>query len=316
MASDQVLKLTARDERRGSLTKNLRRYYWFYLFLIIPLAFYIIFCYGPMYGAIIAFKNYRIADGIWGSKWVGFAHFLRFFRSPEFINVLRNTLLLNIYGLIFGFPAPIILAVLLSEVRSVPFKRIAQSILYIPHFLSWVVVVGILLQMLSPSTGVVNLVLKAMGMQPIYFMADKFWWVFMYVLSGIWANMGWDSIIYLAAITAIDPQLYEAARIDGAGKFGQMWHITLPGIRPTIAIILILSMGRLLNLSFEHIYNMQNPVVYSVSDVIVTYVYRTGIQGAQFSYTTAIGLFQSVVSTILVVAANKITKILGETSLW
>jgi putative aldouronate transport system permease protein len=269
-----------------------------------------------MYGAIIAFKNYRIADGIWGSKWVGFAHFARFFRSPEFINVLRNTLLLNLYGLVFGFPAPIILAILLSEVRNVPFKRITQSILYIPHFLSWVVLVGIFLQMLSPSTGVVNLILKALGMQPIYFMADKFWWVFMYVLSRVWANVGWDSIIYLAAITAIDPQLYEAARIDGAGKFGQMWHITLPGIKPTIAIILILSMGRLLNLSFEHIYSMQNPVVYSVSDVIVTYVYRTGIQGAQFSYTTAIGLFQSVISTILVLSANKITQVLGENSLW
>jgi putative aldouronate transport system permease protein len=191
-----------------------------------------------------------------------------------------------------------------------------QSILYLPHFISWVVLAGIFIQMLSPSTGVVNLILKAMGVTPVYFMASKFWWPVMFVVSGIWQGAGWGSIIYLAAVSAIDPELYEAARIDGAGKFGQIWHITLPGIKATIAIMLILRMGAMMDVGFEHIYNLQNSAVYDVADVISTYVYRVGIMGAQYSYTTAIGLFQSVISLVLVVATNKITRMMGENSLW
>jgi putative aldouronate transport system permease protein len=298
------------------LAGDMRRDRWLYIFLLLPLAFYIVFKYIPMYGAVIAFKDFKIGLGIGGSKWVGLQQFSRLFRTPDFFKILKNTLLLNVYALVFGFPVPILLAILLNEVRSPLFKRLNQSILYLPHFISWVVLAGIFIQMLSPSTGVVNLILKALGFTPVYFMASKFWWPVMFVVSGIWQGAGWGSIIYLAAVSAIDPELYEAARIDGAGKFGQIWHITLPGIKATIAIMLILRMGSMMDVGFEHIYNLQNSAVYDVADVISTYVYRVGIMGAQYSYTTAIGLFQSVISLVLVVTTNKITRMMGENSLW
>jgi len=287
-----------------------------YLFLLVPMAYYVIFKYFPMYGAIIAFKNFRIGTGIFGSAWVGLANFERLFKTPDFFKILKNTLLLNIYSLVFGFPMPIILAVLLNEVRSPLFRKINQGVLYLPYFISWVVLAGIFIQMLSPSTGIINMILKAVGITPIYFMASNFWWPVMFVISGIWQGTGWGSIIYMAAISAIDPELYEAARIDGANKLRQIWHITLPCIKTTIAIMLILRIGSMMDVGFEHIYNLQNSAVYDVADVISTYVYRVGIQGAQYSYTTAIGLFQSVVSLILVVAANKVTRMMGEDSLW
>lgn len=298
------------------LSKNLYRDRWLYIFLIIPMTFYIIFRYVPMYGAIIAFQNFRLGDGISGSEWVGLANFQRLFRTPDFFMIVRNTLLLNVYALVFGFPVPIILAILLNEIRISAFKRTIQSIIYLPHFISWVVLAGIFTQMLSPSTGIVNMILRSFGIEPIFFLASNFWWPIMFVISGIWQSAGWGSIIYLAAVSAIDPELYEAARIDGANKFRQIWHITLPGIKATIAIMLILRMGTLMDVGFEHIWNLQNPAVHDVSDVISTYVFRVGIQGAQFSFTTAIGLFQSVISLILVVAANKIIRSMGENSLW
>ncbi|MCL2833989.1 MAG: ABC transporter permease subunit [Treponema sp.] len=305
-----------KTRNRALLLKDLYRDRWLYIFLIIPIAFYVIFKYVPMYGAIIAFKDFKIGLGIVGSKWVGFAQFERLIKSPDFYKILRNTLLLNIYALVFGFPVPIILAILLNEIGSKLFKRINQSILYLPHFISWVVLAGIFIQMLSPSTGIVNMILRAAGIKPVYFMASNFWWPIMFVISGIWQSSGWGSIIYLAAVSAIDPELYEAARIDGANKFRQIWHITLPGIKATIAILLILRMGSMMDIGFEQIYNLQNSAVYDVSDVISTYVYRVGIRGAQYSYTTAIGLFQSVISLVLVVSTNKITQMMGENSLW
>jgi putative aldouronate transport system permease protein len=296
--------------------KRLFRDRWLYLFLLIPMAYYIVFKYFPMYGATIAFKDYRIGLGFMGSKWVGLKNFERLFRAPVFYTIFKNTLLLNLYSLVVGFPVPIIIAILLNEIRNVHYKRVIQSILYLPHFISWVVLGGIFVQILSPSTGVVNLMLKALGITPVYFMIHDFWWVVMFVISGIWQGAGWGSIIYLAAISGIDPQLYEAARIDGAGKLAQVWHITLPGIKSTIAIMLILRLGGMMDVGFEHIYNLMNSAVYSVSDVISTYVYRTGILGNQYSYTTAIGLFQSVISLVLVVTANTITRKIGENSLW
>jgi len=298
------------------LGKRIRRNRWLYIFMLVPLAYYIIFKYAPMYGIIIAFKDFRIGLGFSGSRWVGLAHFQRLFASADFYRILRNTLLLNVYALVFGFPVPIIIALLLNEIRLLSFKKIAQSILYLPHFISWVVLAGIFIQMLSPSTGIANVFLKAIGLTPIYFMADSFWWPVMFVLSGIWQGAGWGSIIYLAAISNIDPELYEAARIDGAGKFGQIWNITLPCIKGTVAIMLILRMGSMMDVGFEHIYNLQNPAVFNVADVISTYVYRIGIQGAQYSYTTAVGLFQSIVAFILVVATNRIVRAMGESSLW
>jgi putative aldouronate transport system permease protein len=300
----------------AEIKKRLYRDRWLYLFLLIPLAYYIIFKYVPMYGATIAFKDYRIGLGFFGSKWVGLKNFERLFRAPVFYTIFRNTLLLNLYSLVFGFPVPIIIALLLNETNGILFKRAIQSILYLPHFISWVVLGGIFVQILSPSTGVVNLMLKALGITPVYFMVSNFWWPVMFVISGIWQGAGWGSIIYLAAISGIDPQLYEAARIDGAGKLAQIWHITLPGIKSTIAIMLILRLGGMMDVGFEHIYNLMNSAVYGVSDVISTYVYRTGILDNQYSYTTAIGLFQSVISLVLVVAANGITRKLGENSLW
>jgi len=303
--------------RKSTLWRDIVRDRYLYLLLIPIIAYYIIFKYGPMYGVIIAFKNFRFSDGIWGSEWIGLRHFKSLFGSRDFYMVLRNTLMLNVYSLIFGFPVPIVLAILINEVHNRIFKRTVQSLLYIPHFISWVVLGGIWISLLSPSTGVVNTVLnKVFGIKPIYFLADKFWWPIMFVISGIWQGAGWGTIIYLAAITNIDPELYEASYVDGASKWRQIWHITLPGIRSTIAILLVLRMGGMMNVGFEHVFVLQNSAVRSVSEVISTFVYRAGILNTQYSYTTAVGLFQSLVSMILVVATNRITRALGEEGLW
>lgn len=296
--------------------KILKQDKWLYIFLIPIVLYYIIFKYLPMLGVMIAFKDFRFADGIFGSSWIGFQHFARMFSNQDFYNIVKNTLLLNIYDVLFGFPVPIILAVMLNEIGSQHFRKITQSILYLPHFLSWVVLGGIILQICSPSSGVINSIISSLGGTPIYFMANAQWWIVVFVVSGIWQGAGWGTIIYLAAITGIDVQLYEAARIDGAGKFKQIWHITLPGIRGTIATMLILRMGSMMNIGFEKVYMLQNNAVRRVSEVISTYVYRLGIESAQFSYTTAIGLFQSVISLILVFTTNKIIKSMGESGLW
>ncbi|HBM80642.1 MAG TPA: protein lplB [Clostridiaceae bacterium] len=270
-----------------------------------------------MYGVIIAFKDFRFADGILGSKWVGFKHFQRLFTSRDFLMILRNTLLLNIYSVVFAFPIPIILAILLNEIRCIFFKKVSQSLFYLPHFISWVVLGGIVVALLSPSTGVINIILsRVFGIKPIYFMASTKWWPVVFILSGIWHDAGWGTIIFLAAITGINTELYEAAVLDGANKFQQIWHVTLPGIRSTIAILLILRMGSMMDVGFEQIFILQNGAVTNVAEVISTYVYRLGIQGMQYSYTTALGLFQSVISMILVLGSNKIIKAMGETGLW
>ncbi|RAV03464.1 sugar ABC transporter permease [Paenibacillus sp. YN15] len=287
-----------------------------YLMLIPVVAFYLLFKYSPMVGEIIAFKNYRFIDGIFGSDWVGLKHFRMLFQSTDFWRVLRNTLLLNVYSLAFGFPVPILLALLLNEVRVEGYKRLVQNLLYIPHFISWAVLGGILIALLSPSTGVVNLLMKNIGLEPIYFMAKSAWWPVVYTVSSIWREAGWGTILYLAAMASIDPQLYEAARIDGANKLRQIWHITLPGIRSTIAILLILRMGSMMDVGLEQTLSLQNNSVLDVADVISTYVYRVGLQNMNYSYTTALGLFQSVISLILVVSVNRIIRLFGERGLW
>ncbi|WP_419874784.1 ABC transporter permease [Candidatus Pristimantibacillus sp. PTI5] len=286
--------------------------------MLLPvILFYVLFKYAPMVGEVIAFKNYRFADGIWGSEWVGFRHFEMLFQSLDFWRVLRNTLLLNVYSLVFGFPVPILLALLLNEVRKEWYKRTVQNLLYLPHFISWVVLGGIVIAILSPSTGVVNLILKQVfGMEPVYFMADSAWWPVVYTLSGIWREAGWGTILYLAAMASIDPQLYEAARIDGAVKWRQIWHITLPGIRSTIAILLILRMGHMMDVGLEQTLVLQNQSVLDVADVISTYVYRVGLQNMNYSYTTALGLFQSLIGFILVVGVNQLIRKFGERGLW
>ena len=291
---------------------------YLYLLILLPFVYLIVFKYIPMVGLQIAFRDYKISDGMWGSAWVGTKHFVRLFKSPDFYTILSNTIILSFLNIIFGFPMPIILAILLNEVNNMPFKRVTQSLLYMPHFISWIVLGGIITSILSPSTGVVNYLIKAFGAEPIYFMGNTRWWRTIYVISGIWKEAGWGTIIYLAAISGINGELYEAARIDGANKLRQMWHITLPGIRSTIAILLIMRMGQVLQVGFDQIYSLQNDMVLSVSDVIATYEYRIGLKDMQYSYTTALGLFKGVVGLIFVVGTNYIVKKLsdGEASLW
>lgn len=289
-----------------------------YLYLLLaPVALYfIVFKYAPLFGEVMAFKNYRLADGIWGSQWVGFDQFHKLFTSRDFISILRNTLLLNVYGLVFAFPVPIILALMLNELHSEKYKRILQNLLYIPHFMSWIVLGSIVIALLSPSTGIVNAVLKLFGLEPIYFMASTFWWPVAFVGSSLWREAGFGTIMYLAAMASINPQLYEAAAIDGASKLRQIWHVTMPGIRSTVAILLVLHMGKMMDVGFEQVYALQNAAVGSVSEVISTYVYTRGIVGLQYSYTTALGLFQSIVSLALVVAVNRLIRAMGERGLW
>ncbi|MGN7763494.1 ABC transporter permease [Paenibacillus sp. 22594] len=294
----------------------LHRDRYLYLFLIPAMSYFFLFKFVTLYGELIAFKDFRLLDGVWGSPWVGLKHFRALFQSADFWQVLRNTLLLNLYNLVFAFPAPILLALLLNELRVNWFKRTVQNLLYLPFFISWVVLAGIIVSLLSPSTGVVNAALQAMGVDPVYFMTSTFWWPVVFIMSTIWQSAGWGTIIYMAAISSIDPGLYEAAKIDGATKMRQIWHITLPGIRGTIGVLLVLQMGKMMDVGFEHIFNLQNAAVFSVSDVISTFVYRTGLQNAQYSLATAVGLFQALIGLILVLTVNKIVKKLGEGGLW
>lgn len=299
-----------------SMRKELARNRFLYLLLLPVIIYLLLFKYAPIAGEIIAFKNYRLSDGIWGSSWVGFQQFEKLFASREFYIVLKNTLLLNLYHLLFAFPAPILLAILLNEVRTEWYKRTLQNLLYIPHFISWIVLGSIIIALLSPSTGIVNYLLQAFGIEPIYFMADKMWWPVTFIVSGIWKEAGFGTILYLAAMASIDPTLYEAAKIDGANKIRQIWHVTLPGIRSTIAILLILQVGKMMDVGFEQVYALRNPAVTSVAEVISTFVYTRGIVNLQYSYTTALGLFQSLIALILIVSVNRIIKALGERGLW
>lgn len=285
--------------------------------LILPVAvYYIIFHYIPMYGVQIALKDFIASKGITGSPWVGFEHFERFFNSYYFWRLIGNTLGIGLYELAVGFPIPILLALMINEVRSSLFRRTVQTVTYAPHFLSTVVMVGMILIFLSPQHGMVNQLLGLFGIEPIAFMTEPEWFKTVYVLSGVWQQMGWSSIIYLAALTGIDPQLHEAAKADGASRLRRIWHINIPGILPTIIILLILNMGSVLSVGFEKIFLMQNDLNLESSDVIATYVYRSGIVGAQYSFSAAVGLFNSIVNFILLVSVNSVARRIGETSLW
>lgn len=308
LSAQKVFRKKQIQERRKRIIRNK----YLYLMLLPVIIYFIVFKYAPMYGLLIAFKNFKFSDGIMGSQWVGLQHFKMLFGNSEFYKILRNTLLLNLYSIVFGFPAPIILAILMNELRNERFKKSVQTILYLPHFLSWIVLGGLIINIFSPSTGVINMIIKAFGGTPKYFMIDSHWWPVIFIASGIWQSAGWGTIIYLAAITGIDPSLYEAAELDGAGRLKKMLYITLPGIKGTIAIMLILRMGSVMDVGFEHVIAMQNDAVLDVSDVISTYVYRVGLQGAQYSYTTAIGFFQSLISMILVVSANTLVRKFNE----
>ena len=303
---------------------KVRSHYWqrawmLYAMLTLPMAFFIIFRYVPMTNIVIAFKDYNLFQGVWskGSPWVGFKWFRMAFASRDFWNAIRNTLWLNFLDLIVGFPAPIILALILNELVFKTYKKFAQTVIYLPHFLSWIIISSMASKLLAPSTGVVNLLLvNNFGIGPIDFLMDKVKWVMTYVIFGVWKEMGWGTIIYLAAITAINPELYEAAEVDGAGRFRKLWHVTLPGIRPTIVVLMIMNIGRILGSEFDRPYTMMNNIVMSVADVISTLVYRVGIRSFQFSFTAAIGLFQSVICVIFLVAANTMAKKFGERGIW
>jgi putative aldouronate transport system permease protein len=279
-----------------------------YLMLLLPLAFIVIFRYVPLLGLRMAFLDYNPVKGFKNSDFVGLAVFQDVFRQRDFYRVLRNTLVLNGLDLVTGFPAPVILALLLNELRIQWFKRAAQTIIYVPHFLSWVIIAGIMYQLLSPVSGLVNIGLIRAGLRAVPFLNDKYMWVVSYNLIGVWQSIGWGTIIYLAAITGINPEIYEAATIDGAGRLRKVIHVTLPGITPTIVIMLIMQVGRLLSIGFERPYALYNPMVMETADVISTYVYRIGLRAFRYNVATAVGLFQSVAALVLVVAADRAAK--------
>lgn len=284
----------------------------FYVMLLPGIAFFIIFKYVPMWGIVIAFQDYSPFKGVTGSDWVGLKHFVTLFQYDGFWLLLRNTLLISFYNLVFFFPVPIVLALLLNEIRVNLFKRFIQTVIYLPHFISWVVVVGITYMLLGSQGGLVNEMIKTAGGTEIAFLTTKEYFRGMIVGQSIWKEAGWGTIIFLAALSGVDPQLYEAAIVDGAGRWRQLWHVTLPAIRSTILILLILRMGSVLDIGFEHIFLMLNSTVNEVGDVFETYVYREGLIGGKFSYTTAIGVFKSVVGMVLIISANWLTKKFGE----
>lgn len=280
---------------------------WKYIMLIPVVIYFIVFCYKPMYGVIIAFKNYRPNKGIMGSEWVGFLHFKNFFQSPDFVRILRNTFSISGLGILFGFPAPILLALLLNEIRNEPFKRVVQTITYLPHFVALVIICG-LLKTFCLSDGLFNTIIQAFGGAITPLLQDPKYFYPILIGSDIWQGIGWGSIIYLAAIAGVDQEQYEAARIDGAGRLAQMWYITLPGIMTTVMVMFVLRMGGILNVGYEKILLLYNPATYEVADVISTYTYRMGLQGAQWSFSTAVGLFNSVVNIVFLLVANKFSK--------
>lgn len=292
------------------------RDYQLYLLLILPIAYFIVFKYVPMYGAAIAFQNYSIFQGVTGSEWVGFDNFRQLFAMSQFYQVVRNTLLLNFLDLLISFPAPIILALMLQELRVLWFKKAAQTILYLPHFISWIIIGGLVYQMFATKGGLVNNLTVSFGLQPIPFLTDKNAWVLVYLGTGIWQSAGWGTIIYLAALTGINKELYEAVEVDGAGRWKKMWHITLPGIRSTIVVMLIMQLGHIMTIGFERPFVMGNPLVMDYAEVISTFVYKAGLQSAQFSLATAMGLFQALVGLFFVVLANTIAKRFGEQGIW
>lgn len=307
--------ITAGPKKAGVFT-NLSRYKEYYIMLIPGFLFFLVFCYGPMYGLIIAFQDYYPLKGIDGSKFVGLKHFKSLFTNPFFLSVLKNTLIISAYKLLVCFPAPIFLCVVLNEIKNAKFKKVAQSISYLPHFISWVVVSGIIIEFLSPTRGPVNILLQNMGFDPVFFVAEAKYFRGVLVASDMWKSIGWGSIVYLAAVTSIDPSLYEAAEMDGAGRIQRILHITLPALAPIVTVMLIMQSGKILNDSFEQVYNFLTPSTYGVGDVISTFVYRMGIQNMQYSFTTAVDLFKNIISFLLVVLTNYVAGKTSDYALW
>ncbi|MEK3724111.1 ABC transporter permease [Paenibacillus sp. FSL H8-0034] len=282
-----------------------------YSMLLLPLLFFIIFSYVPMLGSVIAFKDYRFIDGILGSDWVGLRNFKMIFGQPQTLEIIRNTFVISLLSVLVSFPFPIILAILLNELRIKWFKKSAQTVLYLPHFFSWVIVGGIIINIFSVNRGPINFIIESFGGEPFQFMFNHTAWMSIFLGSGIWKDTGFNAIIYLAALSSIDPTYYESAVVDGANKWKQITKITLPCLYPTIILTFILATGKIMEVGFDRIYVLQNPVVKDISEVVSTFIYEVGIRSGDFSLTTAMGLFDSVISLVLVLVANKLAKMSG-----
>lgn len=298
-----------------TLLSQIWRYRQLYLLILPAVIYFLVYSYAPFWGLQIAFKDFQVFRGVLASPWVGFEHFHDVFSSPKFPQVMLNTVLISIYRIVFGFPVPIICALLLNEVRQLWFKRTIQTVTYFPHFLSWVVFAGIIINVLGP-TGALNALLHAVGLPQVNFLTNPSLFRADLVGTGIWKEFGFSTIIYLAALGSIDPQLYEAVMVDGAGKLRQIWHVTLPGLRPVMGVLLVLSIGSLLDAGFDQVFNLYNGAVLQVGDIIDTYVYRIGLLDSQFEFATAVGIFKGVVGLILVVSANYILRKFGQRSIW
>lgn len=296
--------------------KVLKRDWQLLVLCALPVLYFVIFHYIPMYGVQIAFKDFKASEGIWGSAWVGFKHFKRFFASSQFWTLIKNTLGLSLLQILLGFPIPIFLAIMLNQVKNQKFRKFAQSILYCPHFISIVVLAGMLYIFLSPRNGIVNTIIKMLGGEAIFFLGEAKYFKLTFVISGIWQNAGWSAIIYIAALAGISPDLYEAAQMDGANKWQRIRHIDIPGIMPTIVMMLIMEIGKVMSLGFQKAYLLQNAQNLAASEIISTYIYKVGMLDAQYSYSAAINLFNNVINIILLVTFNKLAKKLTDNSLW
>ena len=302
--------------KKEPLGTYLRKHYSLYIFIIPGLFYLLLFKYVPMYGIILAFKEWNVVKGVLGSKWVGFQNFAQLFGSKSFLQVFRNSIVISLLRLGWGFPMPIILALALNEVRSGYIKRPIQTLLYLPHFISWVVITGMVFNFTNTSTGIINIIIKSLGREPIPFLQSAKHFRGVIVIMEIWKTSGWGTIVFLSAMAAIDPNLYEAAVIDGANRFQRIYHVTLPSIVSTVVVLLILRTGRILNNGFEQIFLLYNPLVYDVADVFETFTYRVGLREGRFSFATAVGMFQSVVGLILIFSTNAISRRVGEKGLW
>lgn len=311
-----LVKQPVRASKWGEVIETMRRDWMLYAMLAPALIWFLIFMYKPMYGLQIAFKHFSAFKGIEGSEWIGFAHFMTLFHSDQFLRAISNTLVISFYSLILAAPVPILLALMINEVHSKGFRKTVQTVLYLPHFISVVIVAGIVIAFLSPTTGLVNTALRALGLEQVYFLTRPEWFRGIYISSGIWKEAGFDSIIYLAAIMGINPALYESAQVDGATRWQMIWRITVPCILPTIAVLLVIRLGHILEVGYEYIVLLYQPSTYETADVISTYIYRLGLQGARYDLAAAAGIFNAVVALILVLTANKISRRITRTGVF
>lgn len=308
--------MNAAGNFRSRLAKNIQKNWILYLMILPPVIYYLVFAYAPMYGVQLAFKNYEVKKGIWGSPWVGLDHFKRFFKSYNFGLLIQNTIGISVYSLLVGFPIPILFALMLNYIKNKYLKKTVQMVSYAPYFISTVVMCGMIVIFLNPDTGVVNSLRNLVGLKPIDFMANPKMFKSIYVWTGVWQGMGWNSIIYISALSGVDYQLHEAAIVDGASKLKRIWHVDLPSIKPTIIMLLILQMGSLMSVGFEKVFLLQNTLNKQAASVISTYVYEVGLINSDYGYSTAIGLFNSVINLVLIVAANQACKKMADESLF